>query len=248
MSQKNSFKNAAFFRGVSLIVGVLAMSLAISFAVLAWTGPSAPPPGANADRPLNVGNVGQSKQGGLILNTGGAPNGLIVDQGNVGIGVPAPGAKLDIAGQVKIQGGTPGAGKVLTSDASGLASWGSGGGGITTQNVVTASRQVNTTYQNTTGKSMVIAVVVNNFANQRNSYYGSEAYSDSNSPPITLVARTKGNYSNGGGILWESSITFIVLPGHYYKVRGYYFESLGEAGGCGCMKDENTMVNWTEWH
>jgi hypothetical protein len=43
--------------------------------------------------------------------------------GNVGIGIANPGAKLDVNGQVKISGGTPGTGKVLTSDANGLASW-----------------------------------------------------------------------------------------------------------------------------
>jgi len=42
---------------------------------------------------------------------------------NVGIGTINPGAKLEVAGQIKITGGSPGAGKVLTSDASGLASW-----------------------------------------------------------------------------------------------------------------------------
>ena len=62
--------------------------------------------------------------------------------GNVGIGITAPTAKLEVAGQIKITGGTPGANKVLTSDASGLASWqtlGSGGGvigGSGTQNYV----------------------------------------------------------------------------------------------------------------
>lgn len=43
--------------------------------------------------------------------------------GNVGIGTTNPTAKLEVAGQVKITGGTPGDGKVLTSDANGLATW-----------------------------------------------------------------------------------------------------------------------------
>ena len=43
--------------------------------------------------------------------------------GNVGIGTTAPSTKLHVAGQVKITGGTPAAGQVLTSDASGLATW-----------------------------------------------------------------------------------------------------------------------------
>lgn len=43
---------------------------------------------------------------------------------NVGIGTPQPTAKLEVNGQIKITGGAPAAGKVLISDASGLATWG----------------------------------------------------------------------------------------------------------------------------
>lgn len=57
---------------------------------------------------------------GTILN-----NILVMDNasGNVGIGTASTGAKLEVAGQMKITGGSPALGKVLTSDAVGLATW-----------------------------------------------------------------------------------------------------------------------------
>ena len=60
----------------------------------------------------------------LIIGTNSDYSQLILDtNGNLGIGADYPGAKLEVGGQVKITGGSPGAGKVLTSDADGLASW-----------------------------------------------------------------------------------------------------------------------------
>ena len=81
---------------------------------------------------IQASNEGVTWDKNLLLN----PN-----AGNVGIGTGAamPGAKLEVAGQVKITGGTPGVGQVLTSDAAGLATWepptggGIGGGGTATQ-------------------------------------------------------------------------------------------------------------------
>ena len=53
---------------------------------------------------------------------------VVSTAGKVGIGTASPGARLEVAGQVKITGGTPGSGKVLTSDADGLATWGTASG------------------------------------------------------------------------------------------------------------------------
>ena len=50
-------------------------------------------------------------------------NNVIIDNGSVGINVDNPIAKLDINGQISIRGGNPSAGKILTSDDNGLASW-----------------------------------------------------------------------------------------------------------------------------
>ncbi len=115
---------------IALILGVLAMSIFVGYLVLAWTEPTQAPPGGNVPAPLNTSINAQSKEGALVIGTNGAvTTGLIVQNGNVGIGTTEPGAKLEVAGQVKITGGSPGAKKVLTSDVSGLASWQTPAGG-----------------------------------------------------------------------------------------------------------------------
>jgi len=62
-------------------------------------------------------------QNRFVINNIGTNTTINEGSGSVGIGTATPGAKLEVAGQVKITGGTPGAGKVLTSDANGLATW-----------------------------------------------------------------------------------------------------------------------------
>lgn len=66
-----------------------------------------------------------AKGGTGRIMIGDVANGDILTtvDGKVGIGISSPTEKLEVNGQVKITGGSPGAGKVLTSDANGLAAW-----------------------------------------------------------------------------------------------------------------------------
>jgi hypothetical protein len=65
---------------------------------------------------------------GLFTFGGSGPNSLlerftVTDGGNIGIGTTTPSSKLEINGQIKITGGSPGVGQLLESDATGLATW-----------------------------------------------------------------------------------------------------------------------------
>lgn len=62
----------------------------------AWTSAPSNPPSNNVSAPINVSGTAQSKAAGLLLNTGGATNGLLVQYGKVGIGTLTPGYKLQV--------------------------------------------------------------------------------------------------------------------------------------------------------
>lgn len=102
------------------------------------TGPQGPIGATGPQGPIGLtGPTGPQGPTGLLPNgaaVGNTPfwngaswtvnNSNIFNNGSgVGIGTSTPGAKLEINGSIKITGGTPGAGKVLTSDATGLATW-----------------------------------------------------------------------------------------------------------------------------
>jgi len=119
MYNKKSFNYQNVFRGIALMLSVLTLSFAVNYFAFAWTEPSVAPPSGNAPAPLNVSFSDQSKEGrigiggvfapaysldirdsiglgtlrttgGALLNTGGAATGLIVQNGNVGIGTTSP--------------------------------------------------------------------------------------------------------------------------------------------------------------
>jgi len=91
------------------VIGSICLGILIGVSVhltKAWVEPDQMPPGGNIAAPLNTGNVGQSKGGGLILNTLGAIYGLIVDKGNTGLGTRTPTEKLEVCGNIKLCGET----------------------------------------------------------------------------------------------------------------------------------------------
>lgn len=59
----------------------------------------------------------------LSLGTNNTKRVHIASNGSVGIGTTNPTTNLDIVGVLRMSGGSPAVGKVLTSDATGLASW-----------------------------------------------------------------------------------------------------------------------------
>ena len=78
---------------------------------------------------------------GIASATGAIDPKMVINtvSGNVGIGTITPGAKLEVAGQIKITGGAPALGKVLTSDANGLAAWESVPGVVESDPIWTAA-------------------------------------------------------------------------------------------------------------
>ncbi|HRZ51493.1 MAG TPA: hypothetical protein P5080_05770 [Candidatus Paceibacterota bacterium] len=123
---------------IAILAAVFVVSLVAS---AAWLDPGTTAPGGNVAAPINEGASNQSKTGNLNIGSGlkmwltklgdsfslnnnsGNPVLVVGQDGNIGMGTDAPGAKLEVAGQIKITGGSPGLNKVLVSDAGGLADW-----------------------------------------------------------------------------------------------------------------------------
>jgi len=123
-----SKKTLLHYAAPAIITGMLFATVAVS-----WNEPGNNPPFGNVSAPINVSSSDQSKEGwltigstsapsmqldvrgiapalgslnvtgGAILNTGGAATGLIVENGNVGIGTTSPLKTLDVAGSARVK-------------------------------------------------------------------------------------------------------------------------------------------------
>ncbi len=135
--------------------------------------------------------------------------------GNVGIGTVNPQNKLNVVGDINATGNLYG--KYVTTQAA-AAPW------IGTP---TGSRALNTVYQNTGGKAIMVSVIVHGAA-AVNTEYDLEARTDSAATPTTPVSRQG---------CWQCNtpvhVFFVVLPGNYYKVVA--------------LSGAMTLDAWTEW-
>jgi len=68
-------------------------------------------------------DIGQTKNGGFAVEVNDIQRMVINNAGNVGLNTASPTANLDVNGSVRLRGGSPGIGKVLTSDTIGNATW-----------------------------------------------------------------------------------------------------------------------------
>jgi hypothetical protein len=218
---KNLIKNTTYWAGILTLGIVLGVTIKM---VGAWVEPDQMPPGGNIAAPLNTGNVGQTKLGGLILNTGGSAIGLIVEKGLVGIGTTTPQAELDVNGYIRAHnlnlnnnlnvGGNTNINGNLNVNGTINGKGGSGGGFGEWKAVPWNSVQ----------KAETDGIVFG-----WGGYGQFPIYTDSNNPPTTM--RQAPYCARGYGS--HCLINFPVRKGDYWKVeaqgeaRDLYFLPLG---------------------
>lgn len=105
--------------------------------------------------------------------------------GNVGIGTNNPQAKLEIVGNIKITDGTQGEGKILISDANGVATWGD-----SIDSIVKRVKGITITCSNISQYLIMGGI---NFYCQGNIMYGDGFYSATNNSTSVANMPIKGN-------------------------------------------------------
>ncbi len=220
-----------------VVIGVGAATLS---AQSNWTPPSQTPPAGNAAAPINVSNLSQWKRGPLFVGTTAtlpypltttfdvlglasttmlSTDNLLVSKAATFVATPvgSPMKLLTFTTQgLTIADGTQGAGKVLTSDASGLARWETistapaGGSGLQIIGPITDASGTATAHQVSFNLSAASEVVVTAYAQMssdaggagyvkllvdgalvRTNYYGEECgrYCGGGTASVVLTAR-----------------------------------------------------------
>jgi microcystin-dependent protein len=146
---------------------------------------------------IDFGKSGTAPYSGWIQNgynaTDNDPLSLNPLGGNVGIGTMSPLAKLDVTGNIKITDGTQGAGKVLTSDANGLASWQTAGTATNVSGIVAVAN----------GGTGAATLAANNLL-----------VGNGTSAVSTISPATSGNILYANGTNWLSKTLGVGLSGN----------------------------------
>lgn len=111
---------------IIILLGVLSIGLA--YAQTGRVGINTDTPNATLDVKSTTGRTTSATKNLELRNGADTKLVTVLDDGKVGIGTDTPSTKLHIDngttnGAIRITDGTEGAGKVLTSDANGLATW-----------------------------------------------------------------------------------------------------------------------------
>lgn len=111
---------------IIILLGVLSIGLA--YAQTGRVGINTDTPNATLDVKSTTGRTTSATKNLELRNGADTKLVTVLDDGKVGIGTDAPSTKLHIDngttnGAIRITDGTEGVGKVLTSDANGLATW-----------------------------------------------------------------------------------------------------------------------------
>ena len=109
--------------------------------------------------------------------------------------------------------------------------------GPTHQEVVTASRALNTTYQNTHGVPLYVAVTVDCYTGNAGEKAKGRLVSDSSNPPGTPLVMMGISSSIAANARHNHAGLMVVLPGNYYEVTR-------DVSGAAWI----SLILWVEWY
>ncbi len=167
----------------------------------------------------------------------------------IGIGTTIPSTNLDIDGQIKIRGGVPGAGKVLTSDAVGLATWSAASAVSDGDWTISGSDQYSAVSGNVGIGTTIPGTKLTIYASTTDSTGGIKLYHSTNPLRLSYWSQqqfamqnpTTGNYENmldANGNTYLNAITGNVgigttIPGAKLDVKGSIWMSVTNVIGAG---------------
>jgi len=193
--------------------------------------------------------IGTNTNQPLIVRTNSIERLRVTSTGNVGIGTNSPSAQLHVAGSVRFSGaGTPGAGKVLTSDANGNATWQTPAGGglscISLQEAYDCNDPVTSSVINTVANAPVrINSSINNnpaiqIVHSTSGVAISAANTSSTTPYATIQATTASN-QNSSAIFGQSTANSFAIRGEITQTAtaeaAVYGQNLRTTGGHGVL-------------